>query len=40
VPTVLPVTGLGLPVVGLGLVVVVLFASWMRRRLSRKPSAG
>jgi uncharacterized repeat protein (TIGR01451 family) len=34
-PTVLPVTGVGLPLLGLGLVVVVVLVGWIRRRVGR-----
>lgn len=34
-PTVLPLTGVGLPVIGLGLIVVVVLVGWMRRRIGR-----
>jgi hypothetical protein len=33
VPTVLPVTGVGMPVIGLALIVVVLIVGWMRRKV-------
>lgn len=39
VPTVLPVTGVGLPLIGLALIVLIVMVGWMRRRIGSAPSA-